>query len=70
MPANKITIEHDGDHYSGHYSVTDDTLSVFHSLATKKASLGGLPPEGLAHQLLFEIVVRQGQGKPDSHSSK
>lgn len=55
---------------SGQYSVTGDTLLVFHNQATKQASLGGLPADGLAHQLLFEIVARQGQGKPDPHSKK
>lgn len=62
---DEITIKYQDQHYTASYKVKGDTVSVFHSLATNSASLGGLPAEGLARQLLFEIVARKGLGVPD-----
>lgn len=62
---NLVCFSHDGFKYTGHFEVTGRELSVFHHLATKKATLHGDDPATLATQLMFEIVVRAGQGIPD-----
>lgn len=58
-------LDHEGQRYSGTYVVRGDMLVVFHSQITKKASLNRFPAGPLAERLLYEIVVRDGQGVPD-----
>lgn len=64
-PTSPVTIEHEGAPYSGRYFVSGDVLTVLHAGATKAVTLHGLPPESTARQILWEIVVRDGKGKPD-----
>ena len=61
----KIKIELQGHYYTGSYCERGEYVVVFHHQATKRALLSGLPASGLAAQLLFEIVAREGRGIPD-----
>jgi hypothetical protein len=58
-------ISHQGSTYSGTYQIRGGELVVFHNGATKKAMLNGLDPDLFSGQLLYEIVVCDGNGKPD-----
>jgi len=65
-PLSTITIEHQGRRYTGQYRVLPtNECEVFHSRATKRATLSLSHAEGLAKQLLFEIVARDNRGVPD-----
>lgn len=63
--SNSVTIEYEGKTYSGTYKVIGPKVVVSHHSATNRGDSGGLPAEGLAQQLLFEIVVRHKNGVPD-----
>lgn len=60
-----IRLEHAGQWYTGRYRVEGETVKVTQGHATIQANLGGLPAKALADQLLFEMVVRRGQGLAD-----
>lgn len=64
-PTSQVTIEHEGARCSGRYFVSGDVLTVLHAGVTKAVTLHGLPPESTARQILWEIVARDGRGKPD-----
>lgn len=64
----KVKLMHQGKSYTATYHVSGDEVSVFHNLATKRATIGQLPVALLARQLLFELVAREGLGIPDPDS--
>ncbi|GBG02416.1 hypothetical protein AZSI13_17430 [Azospira sp. I13] len=58
-------IHHQGHTYSGTYQIRGEELVVFHNGVTKTAMLHGANPASFSGQLLYEIVVRDGNGKPN-----
>lgn len=62
---NPVTLDHEGKTYSAQYVVKGDDMTVHHGGASKFVTLHGLPAESTARQILWEMVVRDGKGKPD-----
>jgi hypothetical protein len=54
-PSGTVSIEREGNKYTGEYSVSKGMLTVTAANGSKTTQLGGSPPEVLARTMLGEL---------------